>query len=433
MEIRKIPVSEINPAPYNPRIDLQPGDSEYEKLKLSIREFGYVEPLVWNERTGNLVGGHQRFKVLMESKPETIDVSVVDLDSSMEKALNLALNKISGDWDEGKLSELLAELQEEEIDVQLTGFDLVELGELLGIENEPEIEVVEDDNFDFEKTLEDLKKSDPETSLGDVWKLGQHILLCGDATNPEHIEMLMQHSGGKANLVVTDPPYNVAVSSDSKKLQEDGQEKILNDDMDAAEFEKFLNGVFKQYATLMADDSAIYVFHPSTYQREFENAMNAHGIVVRCQCIWVKNAPTFGWAQYRFKHEPVFYAHKKKKAPAWYGDRKQTTVWKADLSTDLMEPELPETVWEVSRGDVSKYIHPTQKPLDLLAIPMRNSSRKGDLIVDLFGGSGSTMMTADQMGRRCASMELDPYFCDAIKLRYFEATGIEPELVHSIS
>jgi DNA modification methylase len=200
----------------------------------------------------------------------------------------------------------------------------------------------------------------------------------------------------------------------------------MNDNMPAEEFAGFLHAVFEQYAAAMEPTAAIYVFHPSSYQREFEDAMNAAGIKVRSQCVWVKNVATFGWAQYRWKHEPVFYAHKKGKAPAWYGDRTQTTVWRAGLP---VEDPLPESVWEVSKGDVTKYVHPTQKPLELLAIPIRNSSRLGDTVADFFGGSGSTLMTCDQLDRSCRTMELDPVFCDVIKLRYQAATGIEPVLV----
>ncbi|WP_426450653.1 DNA-methyltransferase [Paenibacillus sp. S-38] len=189
------------------------------------------------------------------------------------------------------------------------------------------------------------------------------------------------------------------------------------------QFKAFLADVFRNYADHMDSKAAIYVFHPYSYQREFENVMNENGIVVRNQCIWVKNAASFGFAQYKRKHEPVFYAHLKGKAPSWYGDMKQTTVWKAGLP---VEQPAPETVWEISRGDVTKYVHPTQKPLDLLEIPIKNSSKKGDLVLDLFGGSGSTLMTCEQMGRTCFSMELDPVFCDVIKKRFSEATGIEP-------
>ncbi|WP_035295962.1 site-specific DNA-methyltransferase [Brevibacillus thermoruber] len=424
MDIRKIPVSMINLAPYHPKVELQPGDSEYEKLKRSIEEFGYVEPLVWNERTGNLVGGHQRYKILVNEQGATeVEVSVVDLDETREKALNLALNKIRGDWDEEKLAQVLAELQESNLDVTLTGFDQEEATELLSEYQNIEVEEpVQDDGFDVEKALDEIKE--PETRYGDVWRLGRHVLMCGDTTNKQDVLRLMD--GQKAALVVTDPPYNVAFESDSAELAADGRGSILNDDMPLEQFVAFLDAVFANYSAIMEPKAAIYVFHPSLYQREFENAMNKAGIVVRTQCIWVKNAASFGFAQYKFKHEPVFYAHLKGKSPAWYGDRKQTTVWRAGLPGEQRDPE---TVWEVSRGDVSKYVHPTQKPLDLLAIPIGNSSQKGDVVVDLFGGSGSTLMTCEQMGRVCRTMELYPKFCDVIKRRFYEATGIEPVLV----
>jgi DNA modification methylase len=424
MDIRKIPVSMINPAPYHPKVDLQPGDPDYEKLKRSIEDFGYVEPLVWNERTGNLVGGHQRFKILLNEQGATeVEVSVVDLDETREMALNLALNKIRGDWDKEKLAQVLAELQESDLDVTLTGFDQEEVMELLSEYQNIEVEEpVQDDGFDVEKALDKIKE--PETRYGDIWRLGRHVLMCGDSTNKQDVHRLME--GQKAALVVTDPPYNVAFESDSAELAADGLESIMNDDMPLEQFVAFLDAVFANYSAIMDPKAAIYVFHPSLYQREFENAMNKAGIVVRTQCIWVKNAASFGFAQYKFKHEPVFYAHLKGKSPAWYGDRKQTTVWRAGLPGGQQEPE---TVWEVSRGDVSKYVHPTQKPLDLLAIPIGNSSQKGDVVVDLFGGSGSTLMTCEQMGRICRTIELDPKFCDVIKRRFYEATGIEPVLV----
>jgi DNA modification methylase len=427
LDLRKIPVSMINPAPYNPRIDLQPGDSEYEKLKRSIEDFGYVEPIVWNERTGHLVGGHQRFKILVNERGATeIEVSVVDLDETKEKALNLALNKIRGDWDEEKLAQILAELKESDLDISLTGFDDEEVTELLDEYLDIQVEEpVVDDGFDVQQALDEIKE--PDTKYGDIWRLGRHLLMCGDSTNPVDVKRLMD--GKKAALVVTDPPYNVAFESESAELAADGRERIMNDDMPTEEFEEFLGKVFSNYVAVMDPKAAIYVFHPSSYQREFENKMNEAGIVVRTQCVWVKNAATFGFAQYKFKHEPVFYAHLKGQAPAWYGDRKQTTVWRSGLPGEQQEPE---TVWEVSRGDVSKYVHPTQKPLNLLAIPIGNSSKKGDLAVDFFGGSGATLMTCEQMGRECRTMELDPKFCDVIKRRFYESTGIQPVLIRRL-
>lgn len=425
MDIRKIPVSMIRAAEYNPRIDLKPGDPEYEKLKRSIEEFGYVEPLVWNEKQETSLVAIS--EILINELQETeVEVSVVDLDDNQEKALNLALNKISGDWDEEKLAYVLADLKESNLDISLSGFDdevVTKLhSEYLDIHVE---EPVVDDDFDVQQALDEIQE--PETKQGDIWRLGRHLLMCGDSTSRHDVQTLMD--GVKANLVITDPPYNVAFKSDSSELAADGRASIMNDDMPMEQFEEFLGYTFQNYSDLMDDKAAIYVFHPSSYQREFETKMNEAGIMVRTQCVWVKNAATFGFAQYKFKHEPVFYAHLKGQAPAWYGDRKQTTVWRSSL---LGEQQEPNSVWEVSRGDVSKYVHPTQKPLELLAIPIGNSSQKDDIVVDLFGGSGSTLMTCEQMGRSCRTMELDPKFCDVIKRRFFEATGIEPVLIRRL-
>ncbi|EGO6788802.1 site-specific DNA-methyltransferase [Enterococcus faecalis] len=421
MHIKKMKLSDLKAAEYNPRVDLKPGMQEYEKLKQSILEFGFVDPPIYNIQTGNLVGGHQRVAVARElGLFNEIEVSVVNLPLNKEKALNVALNKISGQWDEEKLYVLLNELDDEA--VSLTGFDTEEVDSLLDSFNyEEDIEkpIIEDD-FQVNEFIENHPEA--KTKMGELWKLGNHYLLCGDATKAADVEKLLQ--GKKANLVVTDPPYNVAVKSENKELNESGREKIMNDDMSDEEFNQFLTAVFNNYANAMENDSAIYVFHGSSYQREFENSMNAAGIVVRSQCIWVKNNATFGWSQYRWQHEPVFYAHKKKQAPSWYGDRKQTTIWQDDLMEDL-----PATIWKVPRDDVSTYYHPTQKPLSLIAIPVRNSSKRQDIVLDLFGGSGSTLMTCNQLDRRCYTLELDPLFCDVIIERFEKSTGIVAELI----
>lgn len=429
MDIRIIPIKQLNAATYNPRVDLQPGDPEYEKLRRSLDEFGYVDPIVWNEQTGNMVGGHQRYKVMVNEQGCTeLAVSVVNLDPERERLLNLALNKVSGRWDDEALAQLLNELQEGGADLGLSGFNSEEIEELIdefvGVPDTEIDQLVVEDDFDVQGALDQIKE--PETQRGDIWQLGRHILMCGDSTNAEDVTRLMD--GTKAALVVTDPPYNVAVQSDSARLAEAGTSSIMNDDMPADEFAGFLYAVFEQYAVAMDPTAAIYIFHPSSYQREFEDAMNTAGITVRCQCVWVKNVATFGWAQYRWKHEPVFYGHMKGKTPAWYGDRTQTTVWRSGLPVEAPQPE---TVWEISKGDVTKYVHPTQKPLELLAIPIRNSSQRGNTVADFFGGSGSTLMTCEQLDRSCRTMELDPIFCDVIKKRYQMATGIEPKLYQS--
>ncbi|HAA8924005.1 TPA_asm: DNA modification methylase [Listeria monocytogenes] len=424
MIIKEIEVSKINPAAYNPRIDLKPGDLEYQKLKKSIEEFGYIDPLIWNRQTGNLVGGHQRYKILLEGSPEKLTVSVVNLDLNREKALNIALNKIEGGWDNEKLAIIFNELSID--DVELSGFGNEEIDELL-VKFNYNIDVdknIEDDGFNAGKEVE--KIDNPVVKLGQVWQLGPHRLMCGDATKIPDVSKLM--NGEQANLVVTDPPYNVAVNSDSVSLTDSGRDKIMNDNMDEDDFKKFLDDYFQCTAEAMADNAAIYVFHGSSFQREFENAMNAADMEVRAQCIWVKNFPSFGFSQYRWQHEPIFYAHKRKKAPKWYGDRKQATVWRDSVLNNDLE-ELPSTIWEISRGDVGKYEHPTQKPLDLLAIPIRNSSKRGDIVIDFCGGSGSTLMTCEQLDRECRMMELDPKFCDVIIKRYELYTGKEVVLI----
>lgn len=417
-------VDDLIPAEYNPRKDLLPGNSEYEKLKKSILEFDYIDPIIWNERTGRVVGGHQRLKILLELGYKEVQVSTVNLNEEKEKALNLALNKTGGEWELPKLKELLQELRECDLDIEITGFSEEEIEQVILQVEDTEIEapVVEDD-FDVQKALDEIKE--PETKYGDIWKLGRHLLVCGDATKAEDIKHLMGET--KASLVVTDPPYNVDVESESEELIADGRDKIMNDNMSDEDFKELLHLTFKRYAEIMDPKAAIYVFHSSSYQRDFEDAMNVAGIVVRSQCIWVKNNFTLTYANYKYKHEPVFYAYLKGKSPAWYGDLKQNTVWKSGLPVENPEPE---TVWEVSKGDVTKYVHPTQKPLELLAIPIRNSSKKRDIVVDFFGGSGSTLMTCDQMERECRMMELDPVFCDVIKKRFYELTGIEPILIN---
>lgn len=421
MKLEIMNIADLNEAEYNPRIKLEPSMLEYKKLKNSIQEFGFVDPPIFNIQTRNLVGGHQRVQVAKDLGFKEIDVSIVDMPLKKEKQLNIALNKISGHWDETKLAQLLLEFTQEQ--VELSGFELSEADYILTnyhYEQDIEKPVMEDD-FETIKEYEAIKE--PTTKNGQLFKLGKHYLLCGDATNFDEVKKLMQ--GNKAALVVTDPPYNVAIKSDSQELKDLGTDSILNDDMSPEEFNSFLFGTFKSYKYLMHDSAAIYVFHGSSYQREFENAMNENDIVVRSQCIWVKNNAGFGWSQYRWQHEPCFYAYINNKAPNWFGNRKQTTVWRDDLIEDI-----PSSIWQVSRDDVNKYVHPTQKPLSLLAIPIRNSSKRNDIVVDLFGGSGSTLMTCQELDRVCYTMELDPKFCDVILKRFEQSTGIKPEIIN---
>ena len=223
MEIQKLPLEKLNPAKYNPRKDLKPGDPEYEKLKKSMETFGYVEPIIWNKRSGQIVVGHQRLKILQHQGETEIECVVVDLDETQEKELNITLNKVSGDWDLPKLADLLSELDNGIFDISLTGFDAAEIEHLFSQVYDKD---VKEDDFDVDEALKEPVISKP----GDLWLLGRHRLLCGDSTKAVTYEKLMD--GKKANLIVSDLPYNVDYEGTAGKIK--------NDNMGDREFYEFL-------------------------------------------------------------------------------------------------------------------------------------------------------------------------------------------------
>ena len=272
MLIEKKKTAELLPADYNPRKDLKPGDAEYEKLKRSIEQFGYVEPVIWNKTTGCVVGGHQRLKVLMDMGLTEVDCVVVEMDEDKEKALNIALNKISGDWDKDKLALLIADLQGADFDVSLTGFEPAEIDDLF---KDTLKDGVKDDDFDVDAELEKPTITKP----GDIWTLGRHRLICGDSTKAETFDLLMGNT--KANLVITDPPYNVNYEGSAGKIK--------NDNMADDAFYNFLLDAYTQMHSVMADDASIYVFHADTEGLNFRRAFaDAHFYLSGC-CIWKKH------------------------------------------------------------------------------------------------------------------------------------------------
>lgn len=260
VDIQKITVDKLNPAKYNPRKDLKKGDPEYEKLKRSIETFGYVEPVIWNKRTGHIVGGHQRFKILKEQGTTEVDCVVVDMDEAEEKALNIALNKVSGDWDMPKLAELLEDLDKSMFNVSLTGFDAAEIEDLFSKVHDKD---VNDDDFDTDKALEDIKE--PISKTGDIWLLGKHRLICGDSTKLSDVEKLMD--GKKANLCVTDPPYNVNYSAGKEN-----ERVIKNDHMEDSKFYDFLLAAYKNVIDVLDDGAGAYIFHADTEGLNFRKA-----------------------------------------------------------------------------------------------------------------------------------------------------------------
>ena len=271
MTIEQKHIDELLPADYNPRKDLKSGDPEYEKLKRSIEQFGYVEPVIWNRTTGRVVGGHQRLKILRDAGHTELECVVVDLSEDKEKALNIALNKISGEWDKDKLALLITDLQGLDFDVSLTGFDPAEIDDLF---KDSLADGVHDDDFDVEAELE----KPAITKSGDLWKLGRHRLVCGDSTKAETFSLLM--AGAKANLVITDPPYNVNYEGSAGKIK--------NDNMAGDAFLQFLLDAFTNTANHMADDASIYVFHADTEGLNFRKAFSEAGFYLSGTCIWKK-------------------------------------------------------------------------------------------------------------------------------------------------
>ena len=384
MIIEKKNTADLLPADYNPRKDLKPGDAEYEKLKRSIEQFGYVEPVIWNKTTGRVVGGHQRLKVLIDMGMTEVECVVVEMSEEQEKALNVALNKISGDWDKDKLALLIADLQGADFDVTLTGFEAAEIDALF---KETLKDDVKEDAFDVSAELEKPTFS----KSGDIWTLGRHHLVCGDSTKPETYEMLMGNT--KANLILTDPPYNVNYEGTAGKIK--------NDNMSKEAFYEFILAAYKQMHSALADDGSIYVFHADTEGLTFRKAFDDAGFNLSGCCIWKKPSLVLGRSPYQWQHEPCLFGWKKKGKHQWYSGRKETTIWEFD------KPK--------KNGD-----HPTMKPIPLLAYPIMNSTMSNSVVLDPFGGSGSTLIACEQTDRICYTVELDEKFCDVIVKRYIE-------------
>ncbi len=389
MNIQKIKIESLKPAEYNPRKDLKPEDEEYQKIKKSITEFGYVAPVIVNSNM-TVIGGHQRLKVLKELGYTEVECVVVDLDQEKEKALNIALNKISGDWDNDKLEELLAELKQTDIDMDITGFSFDEVDEIL-----KDITGSKEDDFDLDQALDEIEE--PISKRGDVWILGKNRLMCGDSTQKEDVMHLMNSQ--EADMLLTDPPYNVDYEGKTSEAL-----KIENDNMSETEFYNFLLDSFKNMFDSIKYGGSAYVFHADTEGLNFRNAFKSCGFKLAQCLVWVKNTFVMGRQDYQWRHEPILYGWKPGAGHYFVDNRKQSTVLEFDKPSRNAE-------------------HPTMKPVDLLVYLIKNSSKENDLILDLFGGSGSTLIAAEQTQRRCYTMELDPKYCDVIIKRWENLTG----------
>ena len=391
MNIQKINILKLKPSEYNPRKDLKPEDEEYKKIKNSILEFGYVSPIIINSDM-TVIGGHQRLKVLKELGYEQIQCIIVNLDKNKEKALNLALNKISGEWDDEKLEQILAELKETDIDMNITGFSNDEIDDIL-----KEVIGSKEDDFDIEEALNEIEE--PVTKVGDIWLLGRNRLMCGDSTQKDDVMRLMHNQ--KADMLLTDPPYNVDYEGVAGKIE--------NDNMNETEFYNFLLDAFRNMNEIAREGCTFYSFHADTEGLNFRRAFKEAGFKLAQCLVWVKNTFVMGRQDYQWKHEPILYGWKEGSAHYFVDDRSQSTVLEFDKPIRNAE-------------------HPTMKPIDLLVYLIKNSSKENELIVDLFAGSGSSIIAAEETKRICYTMELDPKYCDVVVKRWETLTGQKAKL-----
>lgn len=360
---------------------------QINKLRSSLREFGFINPVII-DRDFNVIAGHGRIMAAKEEGINEVPCVFVDyLTEAQKKAYILADNRMAMDagWDEELLKVEIEALQAEDFDLSLTGFDESELSGFFDTADD-----AKDDDFDVDAELE----KPPVTKSGDLWLLGNHRLLCGDSTKAETYEMLM--NGKKANLVVTDPPYNVNYQGTAGKIK--------NDNLENDKFYQFLFDAFTCMEKAMADDASIYVFHADTEGLNFRKAFADAGFYLSGTCIWKKQSLVLGRSPYQWQHEPCLFGWKKNGKHQWYSDRKQTTIWEFD------KPK--------KNGD-----HPTMKPVPLIAYPIKNSSMSNCIVLDPFGGSGSTLIDCEQTNRICHTIELDEKYCDVIIKRYIEQVG----------
>ena len=383
-EMKLVPIGKLVPYVNNARTH---SPEQINKLRSSLREFGFINPVIIDRDFG-VIAGHGRILAAKEEGIAEVPCVFADhLTEAQKKAYIIADNRMAMDagWDEELLRVEIEALQAEAFDLSLTGFDDKELSDLFKDDAD-----VQEDDFDVDAELEKPTFS----KTGDVWTLGRHRLACGDSTKADTFEVLM--NGRKANLVVTDPPYNVNYEGTAGKIK--------NDNLADEKFYQFLFDAFSNIEKVMADDASIYVFHADTEGLNFRKAFSDAGFYLSGCCIWKKPSLVLGRSPYQWQHEPCLYGWKKSGKHQWYSDRKQTTIWEFEKTKKNTD-------------------HPTMKPIPLLAYPIQNSSMSNTLVLDPFGGSGSTLIACEQTDRDCYTIELDEKYCDVIVKRYIEQTG----------
>lgn len=428
MKIVSVSLQDLKPYENNPRLN----DNAIDSVANSIREFGFKVPVVIT-KDNVIVAGHTRYKASLKLGLKEVPCIVADdLTEEQIKAFRLADNKVSelAEWDFEKLN---IELSNIDLDMSLFNFDIKELS--VEIDKHKE---VEEDNFDVEETLEEI--STPTVKRGQLWKLGNHYLLCGDSTNKDDVRKLM--NGNKANLVLTDPPYNMNYSGagNTPKNKRDDL-KILNDNLSDDDFELFLINVNKALSDVMLDGASFYIFYKELGKGVFITSLEKGGLTFKQELIWLKNHLVLGGSKYQNIYEPCLFGCKGESIAIWNGGRKQTSVIDSvDMLNDIEVRNTLRELIETLDVDVIREnkqlvndLHPTMKPLKLLARFIKNSSNVNDIVLDVFGGSGSTLITCEQLDRQCFTMELDEKFCDVIIKRWEDLTGKKAVMVDETS
>ena len=437
VELREVEIAALKPYERNAK---QHSKEQVEKIGDSIRRLGFISPCLIDQDM-NVIAGHGR---IMAAKAIGWDrvpcIFIEGLTAEERKAYILADNRLTelGDWDMDLVQQELAALADADFDISITGFDT-------DLRFDDSMAQITDDGWTEDKIH---AEEEPRSRIGDIYQMGNHRLMCGDSTDPDMVAALMD--GAKADLMVTDPPYNIGLGGDEsgaaqsmdemsarRKRQDDGA-FLLNDNLGEKEFVEFLTKAMTNGKDALRDGGAFYVWYATRTTEQFLEGLRKAGLEVKQILIWVKSHFTLGRQDYQWQHEPCLYGWKEGAAHYFLDSRKQSTVIedqlpdlsrmkKADMEALLREiykAEMPTDVIREAKPNVSE-LHPTMKPLKLIARQIRNSSEPGQTVLDLFGGSGTTLIACEQMDRRCCMMEFDPHYADVIVDRWEKMTGLK--------